>query len=76
MTQARQADSKLPHESDPTNEVHINTSEIPAFRRREIAKCVLASVKQAMLEPGAEEEFRAWLAEYKKKQGNPQGERS
>ena len=46
--------------------IHIDTSAVPEFRRRELAQCVLASLEQAMSLPGAEEEFQAWLVEYKK----------
>lgn len=74
MSGARNQDScRIALES----EVCVDVSAIPAFRRRELAQCVLASVKQAMLQPGAEEEFQAWLAEYRKeKRRKPQNERS
>lgn len=48
--------------------VHVDTASIPDFRRRALAKCVLASLDRALSEPGAEEEFQAWLIQYRKKQ--------
>lgn len=46
----------------------VDTTSIPDFRRQELARCVLTSLEKAMAQPGAEEEFQAWLAAYKKKQ--------
>ncbi len=44
----------------------VDIASIPDFRKEELARCVLASLEKAMAQPGAEEEFQAWLAAYKK----------
>lgn len=46
----------------------VDIASIPDFRKEELARCVLTSLEKAMAQPGAEEEFQAWLAAYKKKQ--------
>lgn len=46
----------------------VDIASIPDFRKEELARCVLASLEKAMAQPGAEDEFQAWLAAYKKKQ--------
>ncbi len=43
-------------------EIHIDTSQIPAFRREELAKGALLLVEQVFSLPGAEEKFQAWRA--------------
>ena len=47
--------------------VKVETANIPEFRQRELAQCVLASLELALAQPGAEEEFPAWLREYRRK---------
>jgi hypothetical protein len=53
---------------DTSQAVHIDIASIPEFRGKELARSVLASLERAMSLPGAEEEFQAWLVEYRKEQ--------
>lgn len=48
-------------------EVKVETANIPEFRQMELAQCVLTSLELALAQPGAEEEFQAWLKEYRRK---------
>ena len=46
----------------PTAEaIHINPEEIPAFRRDELAQCILDLMEQAFSVPGEEERYQQWL---------------
>ncbi|MCM1439198.1 MAG: hypothetical protein NC131_08350 [Roseburia sp.] len=47
----------------PAGMVHINTAEIPDFRRVELAKGALDLVDLAFATPDAEERYQAWLTE-------------
>ena len=54
------------------NEIHIDISQIPEFRRIELAKGALELTREVFSMPGAEERYQAWLKEYraqKKKTG-------
>ena len=44
-------------------EIIVHTDEVPEFRRIALAKCVLASLEQDLLDPNSEAEFQAWLKE-------------
>lgn len=55
--------------------VKVETANIPEFRQRELAQCVLASLELALAQPGAEEEFQAWLKEYRRKKGGKSRQR-
>ena len=49
----------------PTAEaIHINPEEIPAFRRDELAQCILDLMEQAFSVPGEEERYQQWLPGY------------
>ncbi len=50
------------------NEIHIDISMIPDFRRIELAKGALALTEQVFSMPGAEERYQAWLKERRAKQ--------
>lgn len=54
-------------EGELVNEVHINTSAIPDYQRIELAKGALDLVDLAFAQPGAEERYRGWLSERRKK---------
>ena len=43
-------------------EIHIDTSQIPAFRKDELARGALLLVDHVFSLPGAEEKFQAWRA--------------
>ena len=51
--------------------IHINPEEIPAFRREELARCILDLMEQAFSVPGEEERYQQWLKCYRaqKKEG-------
>ena len=42
--------------------IKINTLQVPAFRKEELAKAALLLVEQVFSEPGAEERYQEWLA--------------
>lgn len=46
--------------------IHINPEEIPAFRRRELAQCILDMMKQFFSDPAEEERYQQWLLERKR----------
>lgn len=52
--------------NETQQEIIVHTDEVPEFRRIALAKCVLASLEQDLLDPNSEAEFQAWLKEYKK----------
>ncbi len=54
--------SAVCEENLPT-EIHIDTSAIPTFRRRELAEGALKLMEQVFSRPGEEERFQAWLRE-------------
>jgi hypothetical protein len=54
--------------SDADQAIHIDVDAVPEFRAKALALSVLASLDRAMSLPGAEEEFRTWLVEYRKEQ--------
>jgi len=54
------------------NEIHIDISMIPDFRRIELAKGALALTEQVFSMPGAEERYQAWLKERRAKQKGQQ----
>ena len=54
------------------NEIHINVSLIPDFRRIELAKGALVLTEQVFSMPGAEERYQAWLKERRAKQKQTQ----
>ena len=45
--------------------IHINPEEIPAFRREELARCILDLMEQAFSVPGEEERYQQWLKDYR-----------
>lgn len=45
--------------------ISIDTSQIPKFRREELARGALLLVEQVFSAPGTEERFQAWLAKRK-----------
>lgn len=45
------------------NTISIDISQIPDFRREELAKGALALTEQVFSMPGAEERYQAWLKE-------------
>jgi len=52
----------------PTAEaIHINPEEIPAFRRDELAQCILDLMEQAFSVPGEEERYQQWLIGYRER---------
>lgn len=48
--------------------IQIDVSQIPAFRREELARGALELVEQVFSLPGAEERYQAWLAKRKQKE--------
>ena len=50
------------------NTISIDISQIPEFRRIDLAKGALALTEQVFSMPGAEERYQAWLKERKAKQ--------
>lgn len=50
------------------SQAQIDTAAIPDFRKKELAQSVLESLERALSLPGAEEDFQAWLKQYKKTQ--------
>ena len=50
------------------NTLSIDISQIPDFRREELAKGALALTEQVFSMPGAEERYQAWLKERRAKQ--------
>lgn len=66
MPQEKYAGTTLALEiTDDRQSVQIDTSKIPAFRKRELAKATLALVDQVFSVPGAEERYQDWLASRK-----------
>lgn len=57
--------------------IHINPEEIPAFRREELARCILDLMEQAFSVPGEEERYQQWLASgrERKRQREAEGRR-
>lgn len=52
----------------PTAEaIHINPEEIPAFRRDELAQCILDLMEQAFSVPGEEDRYQQWLIGYRER---------
>lgn len=47
--------------------IHINPEEIPAFRRDELAQCILDLMEQAFSVPGEEERYQQWLIGYRER---------
>lgn len=47
--------------------IHINPEEIPAFRREELARCVLGLMELAFSVPGEEERYQQWLIGYRER---------
>lgn len=45
--------------------IQIDTSQVPKFRKEELAKAALLLVEQVFSEPGAEERFQEWLRKRK-----------
>ncbi len=50
-----------------SGEVHINTNEIPDFRRVKLAEGALDLVALAFAAPDAESRYQAWLAERRRR---------
>ena len=50
------------------NTISIDISQIPEFRRIDLAKGALALTEQVFSMPGAEERYQAWLKERRAKQ--------
>lgn len=50
------------------NTVTIDISQIPDFRRIDLAKGALALTEQVFSMPGAEERYQTWLKERRAKQ--------
>lgn len=48
-------------------EVAINVTEIPRPVRDDLARCLLERVVAYFDQPGVEEDFQAWLKEYKER---------
>lgn len=65
MAQARQADSKLQLVGELRTKIHINTAEIPDYKRDELARGAIELMRQVFSVPGEEESYRAWLAKRK-----------
>lgn len=65
MTQARQADSKLQLVGELQTTIHINTAEIPDYKRDELARGAIELMRQVFAAPGEEESYRVWLAKRK-----------
>ncbi len=53
--------------------IHIDTVQIPAFRRDELAKGALDLMEAAFSMPGAEERYHAWLKKRKDKAARKNG---
>ncbi len=45
--------------------IRIDTSQVPNFRKEELARGALLLVEQVFSLPGAEEKYQAWLAKRK-----------
>lgn len=54
--------------------IHINPEEIPAFRREELARCILDLMEQAFSVPGEEERYQQWLKEYRERKRQREAE--
>ncbi len=54
-------------DQDRPCEVHINTNEIPDFRRVKLAEGALDLVALAFAAPDAESRYQAWLAERRRR---------
>lgn len=52
--------------------IHINPEEIPAFRRTELAQCILDLMEKAFSVPGEEERYQQWLKERRAQKGREQ----
>ena len=52
------------------NTISIDISQIPEFRRIDLAKGALALTEQVFSMPGAEERYQAWLKEYRARPKN------
>lgn len=65
MAQARQADSRLQLVGELRTKIHINTAEIPDYKRDELARGAIELMRQVFSVPGEEESYRAWLAKRK-----------
>lgn len=65
LTQARQADSKLQLVGELQTTIHINTAEIPDYKRDELARGAIELMRQVFAIPGEEESYRVWLAKRK-----------
>ena len=48
-------------EIDAIPEIRINISEIPNFRRKELAEVTLSETEAYFKQPGVEERYQAWL---------------
>lgn len=61
MAQARQADSKLQLVGELRTKIHINTAEIPDYKRDELARGAIELMRQVFSVPGEEESYKeAW----------------
>lgn len=56
---------------DETGVIHIDLSQIPEFRRNELADLALALTEKCFSRPGEEERYQAWLSSRKKSEAAP-----
>lgn len=65
MSQARQVDGRLRLVGELQTKIHINTAEIPDYKRDELARGAIELMRQVFAVPGEEENYRVWLAKRK-----------